>query len=149
MRLARKIKASTQTKNKKIRISLFLSLVSTFHFSLFKLSPISRLFSSCPCHHHVSTSLFFHYVSTSIGLLMEYQRLMATQRNSWEETSGGLPYSWLLSRLWQFLFSFCWHGDFFRWVILFLKWASSCKHFLCKLFFSFNNIPIFYLKKNL
>ena len=43
MRLARKIKKSTQTKNKKIRMSLFLSLVSTSHFSLFKLSLVSSL----------------------------------------------------------------------------------------------------------
>ena len=43
MRFAHKIKTSTQTKNKKIRISLFLSLVSTFHFSLFKLSLVSSL----------------------------------------------------------------------------------------------------------
>ena len=34
---------STQTKNKKILMSLFLSLVSTFHFSLFKLSLVSIL----------------------------------------------------------------------------------------------------------
>ena len=43
MRLARKIKTSTQTKNKKIRMSLFFSLVSTSHFSLFKLSLVSSL----------------------------------------------------------------------------------------------------------
>ena len=61
MRLACKIKTSTQTKKKKkkFRISLFLSLLPTFCFSFFKLSPVARLFSSCPCHHHVSASHSF------------------------------------------------------------------------------------------